>query len=61
MVEDQGRDIAGMSVAVAHEATAFGRFIDRGFEHPEVLFRATEREDWLSHYPSAVIFCGKAQ
>jgi hypothetical protein len=47
MVEDQRRDIAGMSVAVAHEATALGRFIHGGFEHPKVLFRTAEREDRL--------------
>ena len=40
VVENQRRDIAGMSVAVAHEATALGRFIDGGFEHPEILFGA---------------------
>jgi hypothetical protein len=30
-----------MRVAVADEATALGRFIDRGFEHPKVLLRTT--------------------
>jgi hypothetical protein len=39
VVEDQGRNIAGMSVAVADEAAALGRFIDNGFENPEVLLR----------------------
>jgi hypothetical protein len=39
VVEDQGRDIAGMGVTVAHEAAALGRFIDNSFEDPEVLLR----------------------
>jgi hypothetical protein len=41
VVEDQMRNIAGMSFTVADEATALGRFIDRGFEHPKVLLRTT--------------------
>jgi hypothetical protein len=41
VVEDQGKDIARMRVAVADEASALGRFIDRGFEHPKVLLRTT--------------------
>lgn len=48
MVENQGRDISGMSVAVTHEAAALGRFVDRGLKDPKVFFRATERKDWLS-------------
>jgi len=39
IVENQRRDIAGMSVAVADEAAALGRFVNRGLEHPEVLLR----------------------
>jgi hypothetical protein len=39
VVEDQGRNIAGMGVAKAHEATALGRSIDNSFEDPEVLLR----------------------
>ena len=61
MVENQGRDIARVSVAVAHEASAFGRFENCRLEHPKVLFGATEREDWLSPYPLTVLFFGKAQ
>jgi hypothetical protein len=37
VVEDEGRDVAGMGVTVADEAAALGRLIDRGFEHPEVF------------------------
>jgi hypothetical protein len=48
MVEDQRRNIARMSVAVAHEATALGRFIDRGFEDPEVPCGTTQRKHWFS-------------
>jgi len=39
VVEDQGRNIAGIGVAKAHEAAALGRFIDNSFEDPEVLLR----------------------
>jgi hypothetical protein len=41
VVEDQRRNIAGMGIALADEATALGRFIDRGFEHPKVLLQAS--------------------
>jgi len=39
VVEDQRRNIAGMSVAKAHEAAALWRLVDRCFEDPEVLLR----------------------
>jgi len=39
VVEDQGRNVAGMGVTVADEATALGRFIDNSFEDPENLLR----------------------
>ena len=47
VVEDQRRDIARMSIAVADEATALGRFIDRGLEDPEVFFRTAECKNGL--------------
>jgi hypothetical protein len=49
MVENQGRNIAGMSITVANEAAAFGRFIDRRLEHPEVLFGAAEAHNGFGH------------
>jgi hypothetical protein len=61
MVENQGRDVARMSVAVAHKATTLGRLIDGGFEHPEVLLGTAERKHWLSPYSLTVLFFGKAQ
>jgi len=48
MVEDQGRDIAGIGIAVAHKATALGALENRRFEHPEVLFGTTERDNRFS-------------
>ena len=38
VVEDQGRDIARMGIAVANEATALGGLVDCSFEDPEVFF-----------------------
>jgi len=34
-----------MGIAIADEATAVGGLIDGGLEDPEVLLRATQRED----------------
>jgi hypothetical protein len=53
MVENQWRDIARIGIAVAHEASSLGGFLDGGFEHPEVLFGAAEREFGLSQTPPA--------
>jgi hypothetical protein len=41
VVEDQRRNIARMSVAVAHKTPAFGGLVDSSFEHPEVLLGPT--------------------
>jgi len=41
MVEDERGDVAGMSVAITHEATTLGRLVDRGFENPDVFLRST--------------------
>jgi hypothetical protein len=40
VVEDQGRDIAGMGIAVADEAAAFSGFVDGSLEDPEVFLGA---------------------
>jgi len=61
VVEDQGRDIAGMGVAVADKAAALGRFVDNSFEDPEVLLRPAEREHWLRHDPLTVALRGETQ
>jgi hypothetical protein len=61
MVENQGRDVARMSVAVAHKATTLGRLIDGGFEHPEVLLRMTKSNHRFAMNPAAVAPQGKAQ
>jgi hypothetical protein len=42
MVEDQGRNIAGMGIPVADKATALGGLIDRGFKYPEALLGAAK-------------------
>jgi hypothetical protein len=55
IVENQRRDIAGMSVAVADEAATLGRFIDRGLEYPEVLLRPAQCKCWLNVDTSAAV------
>jgi len=55
IVENQRRDIAGMSVAVADEAATLGRFIDRGFEHPKVLLGATQCKNWSGLNPCTLL------
>jgi hypothetical protein len=55
IVEDQRRDIAGMSVAVADEATAPRRFEDCRLEHPEVLLRPAQCKCWLNVDTSAAV------
>jgi hypothetical protein len=42
VVEDQGRDIPRMGIAVANEATALGGLVDDSLKNPKVLFGATE-------------------
>jgi hypothetical protein len=49
VVEDEGGDVAGMGVAVADEATAFGRLVDGGFEDPEALLRVAEGHNGFGH------------
>jgi hypothetical protein len=61
VVENQGRNVTGMGVTVADEATAVGGLIDGGLEDPKVLLGPTEGKHWLSQYPSTAVFCGKAQ
>jgi len=61
MVEDQRRDVAGVSVTVTHEAAALGRFIDRGFEHPEVFLGATKRKHRLGLNAQAMVPQGQSQ
>ena len=47
MVEDQGRNVARMGVAIPDKATTFGGLEDDGPEDPEVLSRAAETQDGL--------------
>jgi hypothetical protein len=42
VVEDQGRNVSWMGIAVPDEPATLGRFIDCGLEHPEVLLGAAE-------------------
>jgi len=39
VVEDEGGDVAGMGIAIAHKPPACGGLVNSGFEHPEVLLR----------------------
>jgi hypothetical protein len=61
MVEDQRRDIAGMSVAIAHEAAALGRFVDRGLKDPEVLLWSAQRNYRFCHDPATTFAQREAQ
>jgi len=62
VIENQRRDIAGMSVAVPDEATALGRFIDRGLEHPEVLFGVAECNNrFCLNTPTLLFHCNSQQ
>jgi hypothetical protein len=60
VVEDQGRDVAGMGIAVADEAAALGRLIDGRLENPEVLFGAAKGKDWLGPDRDTVAASGEA-
>ena len=42
VVEDEGRHITGMGIAIADEATALGGLIDGSLEDPEVLLGTTQ-------------------
>jgi hypothetical protein len=55
VVEDEGRDIARMRVAIADEAAAFGGLVDGGFENPEVFLGATQADDWIDVDPSTTL------
>ena len=61
VVEDQGRNIAGMGVAVADEATAPGRLIDRRLEDPEILLGATQFNSGLNVDAKTMLSQGQPQ
>jgi hypothetical protein len=42
MVEDKGRNVAGVGIAIAHEAPALGGLENGGFENPEVFSRPAQ-------------------
>jgi hypothetical protein len=48
VVENQGRDIAGMGIAVADKATALGGLIHGRLKNPKVPVGATQGKHWLS-------------
>src|SRR5579863_3665096 len=58
VVEDQGRDVTGMGVAISHEAAALGRFIDRSLEDPKALLWSTQGQYWLHLNTRAIISFG---
>ncbi len=43
VVEDQGRDVPRVGIAIADEATALGGLVDGGLEDPEILLGTTNR------------------
>ena len=55
VIEDERRDVAGVSVAVTDEAAAFGRLEDGGFEDPEILLGAAEGQDGLGVDAGAMV------
>jgi len=59
VVDDKGRDVARVGVAVTHEPAALGRLINRGFEHPEVLLRSAQTQHRLGVNAMAVTSLGK--
>jgi len=59
VVDDKGRDVARVGVAVTHEPAALSGFIDRGFEHPEVLLRSAQTQHRLGVNAMAVTSLGK--
>ena len=61
MVEDQGRDVAGMGVAEADKATTPGGFVDNGLEDPEVLCWTAEPKDGLRVNAGTMGFVGDSE
>jgi hypothetical protein len=61
MVENQGRDVTGMSVAEADKATALGRLVDSGLEDPEILGWPAESQDGLGVNAGTMIFLGDSE
>jgi hypothetical protein len=59
VIEDERRDIAGMSVAIADKPSTFGCLKDGSFKHPEVFLRSTQREHWLSYNPLTLLALGQ--
>jgi hypothetical protein len=58
VVEDKRRNITRVRVAVTHEAAAFGRLEDGGFEDPEILFGAAEGQDGFGVDADAMVSFG---
>jgi hypothetical protein len=62
LVENQSRDIARMSVAVADEASASKRLEDCRLKHPEVLFGAAECQNGFGlNTPTPLMKCNFQQ
>lgn len=61
MIEDQGRDIAGMGIGITDEAPAPDGLVDSGLEHPEVLGGPAEGQDGLGGDAGAVVLLSDAQ
>jgi len=61
VVEDQRRDIAGMSVAIADKPSTFGCLKHGGLEDPKILLRMTESNHRLGMNAAAVVPLGETQ
>jgi len=55
VVEDEGRDVAGMGIAIADEPAALRGFIDGGLEDPEALLGAAEGQHRFGRNPTTLI------
>ena len=61
VVKDQGRDIAGMGIAITDEAATLRGLIHRRLEDPEVLLGTAEGEDGLDMDTGTMIGLGQLE
>jgi len=55
VVEDQGRDVAGMGVAITDKAAALRRLVHSRFEDPEVLLGSAQTDNGFRQDAVAVL------
>ena len=61
VVEDEGRDVSRMGIAVPNEAAAFGCFKDCRFKYPEILLGSTQWKHRLSDNSLTSLALGQLQ